>query len=699
MSSKKLASLIIRITANGAQAESELRKMERKVQDFGKSVKRVGDSMTKYVTVPLTALAALSVKVADTQLQAEAKLLNALRGRKDVQQRLIAQASELQSRSLFGDEAIIEQQAYLAALGLSERQINDTIEAAAQLSAALGMDLTSAVKNLAKTYGGMTGKLGESVPALKELTKEQLKAGEAIKFVNDNYKGFAETAAQTGAGALVQLKNKMGDLAEKIGVILLPVMDKLIDLATRLVDYLSSLSPATQKWLVSIGALAAGIGPLLSIGAKLILNFDRIVAVIPRIGSALTWLAAHPIVAVTAALAALVAQTIRANRQLENFKKQIQDEGRAEKYQEAYAEYSRPIYSDEDLRERLRATNKIWKETREGYLADGGKIDEWEAYLLNLWYEESRALTDILEERRKAAEDAAAIQKTYANALEETNPKIDEQAGLIGKLQEKIAALEDKKLLATSKVEIGAINLELATLNKELEQLKNYTPAFERVGGIATNGVSFGVSAPSDSALEGFIPNAALERYQSKLDKMQELTERTAGALNATIQNMAVSFVNVIGDGIEAMVAGEKFDWLPRFLEFIGSALRQLGTALVAYATAMEAFEAAFENPWVALAAGVGAIAAGSAVLGWAKKLSKTPKLATGGLAYGPTLAVVGDNVGAAHDPEVIAPLSKLRSYMGTQRLELVGDIEWKMRGDTLRAVLNKENIRLVSLG
>lgn len=40
-------------------------------------------------------------------------------------------------------------------------------------------------------------------------------------------------------------------------------------------------------------------------------------------------------------------------------------------------------------------------------------------------------------------------------------------------------------------------------------------------------------------------------------------------------------------------------------------------------------------------------------------------KLAKGGLAYGETLAVVGDNPNARMDPEVIAPLSKLQSMIG----------------------------------
>jgi hypothetical protein len=43
----------------------------------------------------------------------------------------------------------------------------------------------------------------------------------------------------------------------------------------------------------------------------------------------------------------------------------------------------------------------------------------------------------------------------------------------------------------------------------------------------------------------------------------------------------------------------------------------------------------------------------------------KIPALAKGGLAFGPQLAMVGDNPGARVDPEVIAPLSKLQGMFG----------------------------------
>lgn len=49
--------------------------------------------------------------------------------------------------------------------------------------------------------------------------------------------------------------------------------------------------------------------------------------------------------------------------------------------------------------------------------------------------------------------------------------------------------------------------------------------------------------------------------------------------------------------------------------------------------------------------------------------IDSIPLLAAGGLAFGPTLAMVGDNAGASTNPEVIAPLDKLQGMMGTQAL------------------------------
>lgn len=52
--------------------------------------------------------------------------------------------------------------------------------------------------------------------------------------------------------------------------------------------------------------------------------------------------------------------------------------------------------------------------------------------------------------------------------------------------------------------------------------------------------------------------------------------------------------------------------------------------------------------------------------------IPEIPKLATGGLATAPTLAMVGDNRNAKADPEVISPLSKLQGMLDNSKLDEV---------------------------
>ena len=93
---------------------------------------------------------------------------------------LLNQASALQKTSIFGDEATIAQQAFLASLKFSEDQIKTIIPVAMDLASATGMSLESAVRNTAKTFSGLAGELGEMVPQLRELTTEEMKAGKAV---------------------------------------------------------------------------------------------------------------------------------------------------------------------------------------------------------------------------------------------------------------------------------------------------------------------------------------------------------------------------------------------------------------------------------------------------------------------------------------------------------------------------------------
>lgn len=683
--SKKLASLLIKISANGAEAEKTFRTLEKKVANFGKSMKRVGADISKYVTVPLTAMAGFAVKAANTQLQAEAKLLNALKGRADVQQRLIASAAELQSRSTVGDEAIIEQQAFLAALGLNERQIKTTIEAAVQLSAALGTSLDSATKNLAKTYGGLTGELGESIPALKNLTEEQLRNGEAIRFVNENYKGFAETAASTGVGPLQQLKNQLGDIGEQIGVILLPVLEKITAALKKVATWFQNLSPEIKEIIVSVGALVAAAGPLLVVVGKMATALKSVLAIMPVLSSAFSAFCATPlgamiagVTALAAAWASVVSEQEQYERHMAEFSRNLEIDSRKKAYDDAYAKYSSA--TDEVLANAERVLGELWAKEKKAW-------DDKQS-------EDARLMANIYAMRQKAVQDIIASRKQEIVVNNEVAETTKQEIGLIGSLEAELQRLEEAKKRAATESEIATLNSQIAELRTEIQRLDEVMPAFERVATVTANvGDALNrLNSVGPVKTTSLIPIDPAEVEETSKDLVATLT-----TMSNSISNAMVSVGTAIGEGIGSAIRGEDFNPIQTLANIIGDLLQSLGKALLSYAATILAVKMALKslNPYVAAVAGVAAIAAGAALKA---VVSKHVKLAKGGLAYGPTLAVVGDNPGASNDPEVIAPLSKLGTMLGGQHMELMGDVEFVIHGDTMRAVLNRENVRLSRL-
>lgn len=151
---------------------------------------------------------------AEVQLEAAAKNNPYLNSASVV--RLKDYASQLQSISTFGDEELIPMMARLAASGRTQAEIQDIMSASVDIAASGAMSLESAVKNLDKTYSGLSGELGETNPAIKALTAEQLKNGDAVRIMKSQYSGMAESVAGA-TGGWKQFKNTLGDLKESIG--------------------------------------------------------------------------------------------------------------------------------------------------------------------------------------------------------------------------------------------------------------------------------------------------------------------------------------------------------------------------------------------------------------------------------------------------------------------------------------------------
>lgn len=173
------------------------------------------------VTAAVGVVAFKAVRAANVQEDAVKRLNTALRSSgsfsKAATKELQAFAAEMEATTKFGDELVINQLALAKSFGATNDQAKQVVKAAADLASEFGIDLESATRNVAKTLGGLAGELGETVPELKALTQEQLKAGEGINLLANRYSGAALEAVQTFSGSLEQLNNTFGSIFEALG--------------------------------------------------------------------------------------------------------------------------------------------------------------------------------------------------------------------------------------------------------------------------------------------------------------------------------------------------------------------------------------------------------------------------------------------------------------------------------------------------
>ena len=116
-------------------------------------------------------------------------------------------------------------------------------------------------------------------------------------------------------------------------------------------------------------------------------------------------------------------------------------------------------------------------------------------------------------------------------------------------------------------------------------------------------------------------------------------------------------------------------------------AANKLETASWAELAAAMTFAAHAYIPFAGTAIASGMIAAQQAAI----IAAGIPKYEKGALAFGPTLGIFGEYAGASHNPEVVAPLDKLRSMIEPSG-GISGEVEFVIKGRRLVGLLQKEN-------
>lgn len=144
--------------------------------------------------------------------------------------------------------------------------------------------------------------------------------------------------------------------------------------------------------------------------------------------------------------------------------------------------------------------------------------------------------------------------------------------------------------------------------------------------------------------------------------------ENMRNAIDSAFESLIEDTLTSLGTAIGEMIAGEE-QAFQKFgkaaLASIAQFMKAFGSALITTAIASDAFQKLIlANPMAAAAAGVALVAGSAIITAQLKKGPEFEKFADGGIVYGPTLGLMGEYPGARSNPEVIAPLDKLRDLI-----------------------------------
>ena len=481
MASKSVGLLTIAFGANTKGFDKAMKKAQAKMKKFGAGLKKMGSTLSAGLTAPLLGFAAVSIKAFDTQAKAEAKLLTALKGRVDVQQRLIAQAQELQSTTLFGDEATIEAQSMLAMFSLTEEQIMMLIPAIQDFASGMGLDLVGATSLVAKSVATSTDALKRYfATGLEPTMNVQEKAITLTRTLSEQFEGQAATAAKVGAGALVQLKNQLGDISEEIGETLMPhvvkIAAKIRDLAHRFNDLTTSQKQNIVKWA---GYLAA-IGPVVTILGMMTIAASALLPVLVKIGAVI---AANPWIILATVVGLTVTKFISLNREAKKYADEMGAVKEAQK--EANNEIKSNIVEVQLLTDKLKSENTTLSE-KEAALEDLKKISEEHYGNITLAKDDivklDDATKDYIDTIYKEAEAHAVSEKIKQLSIErlEIDQKLLEKREELAQKEEAMLAERNINMVKyhsvgvkKTKEAIKILESQMPDLEKQLDRLKD----------------------------------------------------------------------------------------------------------------------------------------------------------------------------------------------------------------------------------
>ena len=583
MASKSIGMLNIVFGADLRGFDRAMKKAQKNIKKFGNNLKKTGKNLTQNLTLPLVAVGVAGVRAFDKQEKAIAQVEAGLKSTGNqvgiTSEELQKMAADLQKTTLFGDEEILQGATaqLLTFTNIAGEQFVRTQEVALDLATRLDGDLKSASIMLGKA-------LNDPVANLSALSRAGIQFSTEQK---DLVKSLVETNRLADAQTIIlnELEKQYGgDISEDIGAILLPMIQELALWVTNIAEKFRGLDEPTKKIVVTMGLLAAALGPVMVILGSLTLTITAlsgpigvIVVAIGALVTALTWLVTS---------SSDTAINIR----------------------NAFTAMANTV---------IKSINSIISAIN----------------LINP-FKQIKPIKEFSYETKTELEEVADTAENTASALTGIGNSIDDVVGKMPELTEKtqqysdaLEVIQTDWLLNMSPIEEQFENILIWTGDLRTEAEKN----------------ADALKATFESLMEDLGQNLS-----KGADDFKEFGNMVKNGVRGVIKALiAEGIATAIATALKSSLKTGQFWTIP---VFTGAAVGLANTA--------------FE--------------------------SLVPKFADGGLVRGATFAQVGEGSGtSAFNPEVIAPLDKLMSMMGGDRVTVSGRIQ----GDDIVLISDKATI------
>lgn len=287
--------LSAKVTGDASSYEKTMKRVQTITENFDSKVNKmahgmvsVGGKLTLGLTTPLVVAAKQMVSSASDYQENLNKIDVAFgfsgkavtKWAKNAKKQFGMSNNEaLEATALFGDMA--------TAMGITEKKAADMAMTLAGLAGDMAsfknIDVAQAMTALKGVFTGETeslkqlgiimtqtnleefaAKIGKNYKEMSQAEKVQLRYNYVLSAGKNSMGDYARTADGT-ANTLRTFKKSVEDLLTVFGANLLPSVTKIVGKMTEMVDSLASASPETQKTVLAVGGLAAGLGP--AIGA------------------------------------------------------------------------------------------------------------------------------------------------------------------------------------------------------------------------------------------------------------------------------------------------------------------------------------------------------------------------------------------------------------------------------------------------